>query len=222
MNKNILQIEKKLNISIKNKSLFLEALTHKSSNKSFNNEKLEFLGDRVIGLALSRKLFDLYPNESEGALDKRFAILVNKKTCATIFWSLGIKNLVVLGDSKKTLEKEDEKILSDACESLIAAIYLENGFIFTEKLIVKLWKKELDKSNITIVDPKSKLQEHSLKLFNKLPFYKLESLKGPRHDPIFSVSVKIRYSKKFTGVGSSKKNAEQDAAKKLLSNINKN
>ena len=101
--KNIKKFEKKLNINLKNKSLLIEALTHKSSNILKNNEKLEFLGDRVIGLVLAKKLFDLYPHENEGVLDKRFAKLVNRKTCCSVAWSVGIQNYIILGDTKKKL-----------------------------------------------------------------------------------------------------------------------
>ena len=106
MNSDIKQLEKKFNISIKNKALFKRALTHKSSNSKLNNEKLEFLGDRVIGLVLSKKLFELYPKESEGVLDKRFARLVNKNTSASVLWSLNLEKFILLGDLKKNLKKE--------------------------------------------------------------------------------------------------------------------
>ena len=106
MNINIKKFEKVLKIKMKNKSLLIEALTHKSSNHEYNNEKLEFLGDRVIGLVLSNKLFDIYPKETEGVLDKRFAKLVNRKTCASIGWSMRIKDFIMMGDTKKkSIEK---------------------------------------------------------------------------------------------------------------------
>jgi len=107
--KNIAKFEKSLNIKFKNKSLLKEALTHKSADQKINNEKLEFLGDRVIGLILSKKLYDLYPNETEGVLDKRFANLVNKKTCCDIAWSIGIQNYIVLGNIKKKFQKKMKK-----------------------------------------------------------------------------------------------------------------
>ena len=214
------EVEKILKISIKNKSLFIQAFTHKSFNQESNNEKLEFLGDRVIGLILSKKLFDLYPNESEGVLDKRFAKLVNKKTCATIFWSLGLEKFVILGNSYLKLKKFDEKILSDTCEALIGAIYLDKGFSSTEKFVIKFWNEQISKSNVTLVDSKTKLQEYSLKKFKNLPIYNDVFAKGPKHNPFFKVSVKIKGSKKFMGVGSSKKDAQQKAAKNLLLSIN--
>ena len=128
MSINISRFEKKMKVKIKRKSLILNALTHKSANYKHNNEKLEFLGDRVIGLILSKKLFDLYPDELEGDLDKRFAKLVNRKTCASIGWSIGISDFIILGDQNKHITKSDEKILCDACEAIIGAIFIDRGF----------------------------------------------------------------------------------------------
>ena len=214
--KNIYKSETIIKIKFKNKSLITRALTHKSADQKNNNEKLEFLGDRVIGLVLSKKLFDLYPNENEGDLDKRFAILVRRKTCSEIAWSLNLQKNIITGNQKKKINRNDEKILSDCCEALIGAIYLDQGFDFVENFILKTWKKYLDKSDITILDPKTKLQEYSLKKFKKLPYYRLVTSSGPRHNPIYKISVSIVGSRKFLGTGKSKQEAEQDGAKKLI------
>ena len=220
MNHNILKLEKKLKIKMKNKILLVEALTHKSANQNINNERLEFLGDRVIGLILSKKLIDLYPHKSEGDLDKRFAKLVNRKTCASIAWLMGVKDYIIIGDSKKKINQKDEKILSDACEALIGAIYTDRGYNYVKEFVLRLWKKDISESHVTILDPKTKLQEYSLKNYKKLPFYRLLNSKGPKHNPIFKISVTINKSKQFIGLGNSKKLAEQDAAAKLLKSIN--
>ena len=98
---NINKFQKDLKIKFKNKSLLINALTHKSADQKNNNEKLEFLGDRVIGLVLSKKLFDLYPNENEGVLDKRFANLVNRKICCDIGWFIGINKYIIIGNRTK-------------------------------------------------------------------------------------------------------------------------
>ena len=211
-----------LKIRFKNKSLLIEALTQKSSNQIKNNEKLEFLGDRVLGLVLAKKLLDLYPGENEGILDKRFANLVNRKTCYTIAWSIGIQNHIITGNSKKKISKADEKILSDCCEALIGAIYIDKGYDFVKNFILKIWKKKLDKSNITILDSKTKLQEYSLKLYKKLPNYNVISSSGPKHNPIYKISVSISGSKKYIGIGNSKQQAQQDAAFNLLKEKNMN
>ena len=219
---NIHKFQKSQKFKFKNNSLLIEALTHKSANKKFNNEKLEFLGDRVIGLILSKKLFDLYPDENEGVLDKRFAILVNRETCSDISWSIGIQNYIIMGNQKKKITRKDKKILSDCCEAVIGAIYVDRGYDFAKNFILKIWKKNIDKSDITILDPKTKLQEYSLKSYKKLPLYILISSSGPRHKPTYKISVSITGSKQFIGIGGSKQQAEQNAAAKLLKGKNIN
>ena len=222
MIKNIDKFQKSQKISFKNKSLLIEALTHKSANESFNNEKLEFLGDRVIGIILSKKLIELYPKEDVGVLDKRFAILVNRETCSDIAWSIGVQNYIVMGNQKNKITKKDKKILSDCCEAIIGAIYVDRGYDFVKSFVLKIWKKNIDKSDITILDSKTKLQEYSLKSYRKLPLYRLMNSSGPKHKPIYKISVSITGSKQFIGSGGSKQEAEQNAAFKLLKDRNIN
>jgi len=217
---NIDQFQEDLKIIFKKRSLLIRALTHKSADQKNNNEKLEFLGDRVIGLVLSKKLFDLYPLESEGVLDKRFASLVNRKICCDIGLSIGIQNYIKIGNQKKKVNKSDEKIISDSCEALIGAIFIDQGFNYVKEFIIRIWKKNISKSSVTILDSKTKLQEHSLKCFKKLPSYKLISHEGPRHSPIFKISVAISGSKQYVGRGTSKQIAQQDGASKLLKDKN--
>ena len=214
------KLQKSLKIKFKDRSLLIKALTHKSADQQINNEKLEFLGDRVIGLVLSKKLFDLYPNENEGVLDKRFARLVNRKTCCEVAWSIGVQDYIIIADSKKKISNKDEKILSDCCEALIGSIFIDRGYDFAKDFILRIWKKNIDKSDITILDPKTKLQEYSLKHYKKLPFYHLIGSSGPKHKPIYKISVIIKESKKFIGAGASKQEAEQNGAAKLLRDIN--
>ena len=147
---------------------------------------------------------------------------MNRKICCEIGWSIGIHKYILIGNSKKKINKKDEKIISDCCEALIAAIYIDQGFNFVKEFVLKIWKKNITKSSITILDSKTKLQEYSLKRFKKLPLYRLVSSQGPRHNPIYKVSVSIIGSKQFVGVGSSKQQAEQDGATKLLNNENIN
>jgi ribonuclease III len=219
---NIQKFEKHIKIKFKNKFLLIEALTHKSANQKINNEKLEFLGDRVLGLVLSKKLYDLYPIENEGVLDKKLASLVKRKTCSDIAWSIGMQNYIITGSQKKKVLINDEKILSDSCEAIIGAIFLDRGFDTAKNYILKIWKKKIDKSNITILDPKTKLQEYSLKKYKKLPNYRIVNSTGPRHNPTYKISVSITNSKEYTGSGNSKQMAELDAASKLLKDKNIN
>ena len=210
------RLEDKLKFKIKNTDLFKIAFTHKSYNKVINNEKLEFLGDRVIGLILSKKLYDLYPKEDEGNLDKRFAKLVNRDTCSNIAWSIGLHEFIILGNSKYKILINDKKILSDLCEALIGAIYIDQDFEVTSKIVMKLWNNYIKKSNITVLDSKTLLQEYSLKHYKKLPIYKLLNSKGPKHSPTFKIGVIIQGSKQFIGLGKSKQEAELNAAKNLI------
>jgi len=217
---NLKNIEKIINLKFNDKELLSKSFIHKSYNKEINNEKLEFLGDRVIGLILSKKLLNLYPNEKEGIIDKKFASLVNKKTCAKVFRSLNLKKFIKTGNSFKTIRSADERLLSDTCEALIGAVYLDQGFVVTEKFVLNIWRHFIKDSKIIELDPKTKIQEFSLKKFKKLPIYKTIKKTGPNHNPFFQVSVQIENSKKYIGQGNSKKNAEQNAALKLIRNLN--
>ena len=219
MNNDLKKIQKRIKINFLNIELLNRSLIHKSSNKKYNNEKLEFLGDRVIGLVISKKLVSLYPDETEGVIDKKFASLVNKKTCAKIANILDLKKFIRTGNSYKNINSSDEKILSDACEALIGAIYLDQGFNTSEKFILKNWESFIKKSNLVQVDAKTKLQEYSLKKYKELPNYKIYRQIGPNHNPTFKVQVQIRNSKKYVGYGKSKKLAQQNAASNLLKSL---
>ena len=214
-------LEKKIKINFKDKDLLVRSLTHKSYNKEINNEKLEFLGDRVLGLVIAKKLLEIYPNEKEGILDKKFASLVNKKTCLQIAKKINLEKYILTLDIKKKKNIVEDKVVSDCCEALIGSIYLDKGFNSVEKFILELWSENIKDSVITQIDAKTKLQEFSLKRFKKLPIYKLISNTGPRHKPLFKVGVKLIDTKFFLAEGSSKKDAEQNAAIKCLQNQNK-
>ena len=218
---NYQSLEKKINLKFKNKDLLIQALTHKSFNPNENNEKMEFLGDRVLGLVIAKKLLEIYPEEKEGILDKKFASLVNKKTCLHIAKKINLTSYVKTFNPNNKKIKIEDKIISDSCESLIGAIYLDKGFTIVEKTILSLWKDHIEKSVVTEIDAKTKLQELTLKNFKKLPTYKLISNTGPRHKPIFKVGVKLPNTKYFISTGKSKKEAEQNAAIECLKNINK-
>ena len=214
-------LEKKIKINFKDKDLLVRSLTHKSYSKKINNEKLEFLGDRVLGLVIAKKLLEIYPNEKEGILDKKFASLVNKKTCLQIAKKINLDKYILTLDIKKKKNIVEDKVVSDCCEALIGSIYLDKGFNSVEKFILELWSENIKDSVITQIDAKTKLQEFSLKRFKKLPIYKLISNTGPRHKPLFKVGVKLIDTKFFLAEGSSKKDAEQNAAIKCLQNQSK-
>ena len=221
MKKNISKLEKNLGFKINNLELYIKAMTHKSADKNMNYEKLEFLGDRVLGLCISKKLLEIFPNEKEGILDKKLASLVNKNKCFEIGQQLKLDKYIKIGNL--TLKKQiiEKKIVSDSCEALIGAIYLDKGFDFVEKFILRNWEDHINDKNITIVDSKTKLQEYSLKKFKILPIYKFISDTGPKHKPKFKVAVKTKDTTFVEAEGASKKLAQQAAASKLLNIIEK-
>ena len=205
-------LQKKINIKFKNKELLIKSLTHKSFDKNINNEKIEFLGDRVLGLVIAKKLLEIYPSEKEGVLDKKFASLVNKKTCLEIANKIKLDKYILTFNPKGRLIKIEDKIIADGCEALIGAIYLDKGFPIVENFILNNWKKKIDESIVTQIDAKTKLQEFSLKKYKKLPTYKIISNTGPRHRPVLKVGVKLPNTKFYVAEGSSRKEAEQNAA----------
>ena len=218
MNLNFL--EKKLKINFKNKDLLIKSLIHKSFDSKNNNEKLEFLGDRILGFIIAKKLLELYPTDKEGTLDKKLASLVNKKMCLLVCESFELEKYIKTSSSNKKNYKIENKIISDACEAIIGAVFLDQGIKVAERFILDLWAEHIDNTTQTKIDSKTKLQEYSLKKFKKLPMYKLIENSGPRHKPTFKIEVKIKNTKSTTGKGFSKKDAEQNAATQLLKNIN--
>ena len=218
MNDNLKSLQKKINIKFKNINLLKKSLTHKSYDPFNNYEKLEFLGDRILGFVISKKLIELYPEQKEGVLDKMLASLVNKNKCLEVARIINLEKFILIGNSRKKNNIEN-KIIADSIEALIGAIYYDKGFNVSEKFILSMWKNYINTSEKFVLDPKTKLQEFSLKKFKSLPIYKLLSSSGPKHKPIFTICVKLKDTKYYEGIGDSKKQAEQNAAKKLLDNI---
>ena len=215
----LFKLQKSIKVKFKNIELLKKAITHKSFDSINNYEKLEFLGDRLLGLIISKKLLSMYPDVKEGLLDKKLASLVNKEKCYEIGKKLKLDEFILIGNNKKS-SKVEIKIVSDSIESLIGAIYYEKGFDFVEKFVLNLWTDLLESSKITLIDAKTKLQEYSLKKFKILPIYKLINTSGPKHKPIFKIAVKLKNSEFVDGLGNSKKIAEQDAANKYIKKFN--
>jgi|TARA_B100000780_G_scaffold263826_1_gene218014 ribonuclease-3 len=213
------KLEQKINIKFKDQELLKRSLIHKSHDNIYNNEKLEFLGDRVLGLVLAKTLLKIYPEEKEGVIDKKFANLVNKKTCLLVAKKMELKKFITTGNSYKGLSRSDDKIIGDGLEALLGAIYLDQGINVVEKFILNSWNDFLDKSSITKIDAKTQLQEYSLKKYKTLPVYKINKQSGPQHSPVFKVEVEIKGSKKYFASGTSKKDAQQNAAQKLLTDL---
>ena len=211
---NLKELERTININFINKENLILSLTHKSHNSKINNERLEFIGDRVLGLIISSELLKTYPNQKVGYLDKMFASMVNKRTLLNIGKKIGLEKFIIGGNTtKKNIE---DKIISDTCEALIGAIFLDFGYIKAKKFILNYWEQYFKLNTTYQVDSKTKLQEYSLKKYKVLPIYKLISNSGPRHKPIFKIGVRLKNTKFVYATGSSKKNAESKSAETLL------
>ena len=189
------------------------ALTHKSYDKTNNNEQLEFLGDRILGLIIAEKLFSDNKNSNEGLLDKKFSKLVNKLTCAEIAKEISLGDYILLGSTEKASEgNKKTSILADTCEAILGAIYLDSSFTQVRKVILALWQIKFDNIAEDIIDAKSKLQEWTLKKYKTLPKYKTIGKTGPDHNPEFKIQVEFMNYKKAIGTSSSIKESEKNAA----------
>ncbi|CAO5676239.1 MAG: Ribonuclease 3 [Holosporales bacterium] len=206
--------------SFRDKKLIESALTHPSfgySKKNYIFERLEFLGDRVLGIVIAEELFRLHPSEREGSLAKRFARLVNKETCRSIF--LNLNGDKYLKANEKELQMATSNIYSDACEAILGALYSDQGLSSTKKFILYHWGPFLRGDINFGVDEKTKLQEWVQKKYNLVPEYKLVRKDGSEHQPIFYVSVEIPYHDLCYAEGPTRKIAEKNAAALMLENL---
>ena len=203
----------KINYNFTNQELLKLALTQSGVDAKHNNERLEFIGDRVLGLSVAEMLYEMYPDEAEGGLARRHAFLVSTETLARIAQQIGLEH--DLHHGHMTGGKIDH-VLADAMEAVLGAIFLDSGFKAARDIIVDLWH-EMAAAEITAPkDAKTALQEHVQKIDNgALPTYEYMEPTGASHNPEFKAMVSA-LGKSAVGVGASKKQASLDAAEKLL------
>ena len=216
------EISKLLDYQFKNNRLLEEALTHASARKSskVNNERLEFLGDRVLGLVIAEELLRKNPNSTEGEIATYYNSLVKKETCSFIAKEIGLENLLTLGKSvKRTNDRQKDKILGNAIEALIGAIFLDAGFEISKQLVLKVWRKQIDIVRDIEAHAKTALQEFLQSKRQEPTTYKQISRTGPDHDPDFCVEVVLGSGLKALGNGSTKRMAETKAAEQILEKI---
>lgn len=194
------------------------ALTHPSLEGRPNYQRLEFLGDRVIGLAVSNALYENFPDEREGRLSLRLTNLVRKETLAKIARRLGLGRCIRLADAATGGGgRENPALLADVLEAVLGAVFLDGGYQAAEDLIARLWQGSFDGSAEAIKDAKSSLQEWAQARGLAPPSYDLISRSGPDHDPTFHISALVDGYEPSEGKGASKRAAEQEAASELLS-----
>ena len=216
------EISKLLDYQFKNNRLLEEALTHASARKSskVNNERLEFLGDRVLGLVIAEELLRKNPNSTEGEIATYYNSLVKKETCSFIAKEIGLENLLTLGKSvKRTNDRQKDKILGNAIEALIGAIFLDAGFETSKQIVLKVWRNQIDIVRDIEAHAKTALQELLQSKGQEPPTYKQISRTGPDHDPDFCVEVVLGSGLNAIGSGSTKRMAETKAAEQILEKI---
>ena len=218
-------LENSIKYDFVNKALLEDAITHTSfvnNKKDYTYERLEFLGDRVLGLAIADLIYKNFLNESEGDLARRIAFLVSGKTLSEIAIKLKLKNYIRVSENLKFNNGENNSILSDTMEAIIGAIFLDSNYSEVRKVIKYIWIEYIKNDVKPPKDPKSALQELSMELKYEMPVYSDYIKEGPDHSPIFKVKVSIKGLNKSQGIGVSKKSAEIDAASKLLRIIERN
>ena len=227
--KKINLLEEIISYNFKDKQLLKSALVHPSyvsENKKklireiSDFERLEFLGDRVLGLAISSIIFKKFNKNNEGDLSKKLSYLVQKNFLHKISTKLKLEKFLKF--SSKNNDKMNISILADSVESLIGALYLDGGFKNAKKFIQSTWGPYFDIEEKNMQDPKTKLQELSQQKIKKLPDYKLIKKEGPSHSPIFTISLKVLNLKKIITSGSTIREAEKNAASIALKHINEN
>ena len=212
-------IRDKLGHDPKDLSLFELALTHSSVGNS-SYERLEFLGDRVLGLVIAAALYRRYPKEPEGNLSKRYNGLVDRVTCAENGREIGVPALIRLGrQAREDRASESDNVVGDVVEALIGALFLDGGIETAERFILKLWGPDLETQRRAPQHPKSALQELAAERDLRPPVYDVVSRTGAHHAPQFTVRVSVPNLGEATAEGTSKQEAETAAAAALLSQL---
>ncbi|OUS12553.1 ribonuclease III [Rhodospirillales bacterium 47_12_T64] len=209
-------------------NLVKQALTHPSAcgrNRIIADsyERLEFLGDRVLGLVIADMLLRNFPDESEGSLAKRFTALVRREALAFVARSLGLEKSIVLAKGEEESgERDNPALQADVCEALIGALYFDGGYATSQKFIEKNWLPLLNQDLAPPQDAKTTLQEWAQGRGLPLPAYREVGRSGPPHAPIFDIEVKVKGVDPVVRQGNSKRKGEQEAATELLDLISKN
>lgn len=214
------QLELRIGYHFRDPLLLTHALTHASAadtDSGRDNERLEFLGDRILALLAAQALMDHYPEAEEGGLAVRLNALVRKETCAKVAGQLGLGAYLILGETENQFGgREKPAILGDCCEAVIAAIYLDGGLEAARNFFESNWTSLVEGLHLVPKDAKTVLQEWSQGRGLPAPTYRLVSRTGPDHQPVFEIEVNVKGKAPDRAVGTSKRIAEQTAAASLL------
>ncbi len=224
MSDEIAALQKKLNYTFKDEKLLIEALTHKSYKQSYNNERLEFLGDAVLDLIVGEYLFKKYPNDSEGSLSKIRASLVNEEGFTILAKHIGLGGCIFLSNAEINNNGRDKpSLLSNAFEAVMGAIYLESGLEKLTTIVLQLLDDVYGNKDMRKLskDYKTTLQEITQARFAVTPEYKLISATGPDHKKVFEIALYIEGKEYARGISKSKKAAQQEAALQTIEILNK-
>ncbi|HEC01001.1 MAG TPA: ribonuclease III [Sphingomonadales bacterium] len=203
-------------------ALLREALTHPSLEGGKQYQRLEFVGDRVVGLVIAEWLFDYYQAIDEGGLASRHTNMVRKETLAEVAVAMKLSGFIHMAKSTEDNGGRNKPtILADVCEAVIGAVNQDGGYLAAQKLVRKFWKGYISRETIAQRDAKTRLQEWVQARHIPTPKYVVVDRTGPAHDPFFTIEARIDDMSPATGKGRSKREAEQDAAAKLLSRIEK-
>ena len=209
-------VRDKLGHEARDLSLFELAFTHSSVGRE-SYERLEFLGDRVLGMIVASALYDRYPAESEGYLSRRYHALVDRDTCAENGREIGVPALVRLGkQAREDGASQSENVVGDVVEALIGALFIDGGIAAAERFVLKLWEPDVASQRKAPQHPKSALQELAAAKGLKAPTYELVSRIGAHHAPKFTIRVSVPTLGEAAGEGTSKQDAEKAAAEALL------
>ena len=218
----IRSFEQRLGYEFSNLSLLIEALTHSSIASDFrkDNQRLEFLGDRVLGLVMAEALLEIDQTAPEGTLAPRFNALVRKETCAEVARQIELGGVLKIGRSEMISGgRRKDALLGDGMEAVIAAIYKDGGFEIAKTIIIKLWGDRIKNVKVDARDAKTMLQEWAQARGQNPPNYEVISRSGPDHAPDFLVKVILASGETSEAMAGSKRQAEQMAAKALLQKI---
>lgn len=216
----LFELEQRIGYRFKNSGYMEQALTHSSKSGAANNERIEFLGDRVLNLVMAHTLYEQFPSEAEGSLAKRHSALVQGPMLAAVAITINLGDFMILSEAERTSGgAENENILSDGMEALLGAVFLDGGLEPARGVIIRLWDKYILTHTDVQQDPKTELQEWVQARGLPLPAYEIASKSGPDHSPRFEIELRVQGYNPVLADGPSRRHAEKDAARKMLAQL---